>query len=129
MPDSRPLPRQSLRFAAIGILAGLMVMLPLGEVLRYQTDQVQALRAERALLDPLAQAVSLQRSLISHDDVASRVLGGRRQLEDERLLRQAEVDDAVLQLKSTLAAGLWERALAETDDLSLDWRELSGRIS
>lgn len=129
MPDSRPLPRQSLRFAAIGILAGLMVMLPLGEVLRYQTDQVQALMAERALLDPLAQAVSLQRSLISHDDVASRVLGGRRQLEDERLLRQAEVDDAVLQLKSTLAAGLWERALAETDDLSLDWRELSGRIS
>ena len=112
----------------MAILAGLMVMLPLGEVLRYQTDEAQALMAERALLDPLAHAVSLQRSLISHGEVAQHVLGGRRQLEGERMLRQYEVDEAVLQLKTTLSAGLWDRALAETDDLALDWRELSGRI-
>lgn len=128
MPESRPPPRLSLRFAAIGTLAGLMVLLPLGEVLRYQTDEIQMLMAERALLDPLAHAVGVQRSLLSHGEVASRVLAGRRQLESERRLRQLEVDVVVHDLKGTLSAGLWDRALAEADDLAHDWRELAGRI-
>ena len=128
MSESRPPPRLSLRFAAIGTLAGLMVLLPLGEVLRYQTDEIQTLMAERALLDPLAHAVGVQRSLLSHGELAGRVLAGRRQLENERRLRQAEVDAAVHELKGTLAAGLWERALAEADDLAHDWRDLAGRI-
>lgn len=131
MPESRPPPpppRLSLRFAAIGTLAALMVLLPLGEVLRHQTDEIQMLVAERALLDPLAHAVDVQRSLIGHGEAAGRVLAGRRQLEGERRLRQAEVDDALHALKSTLAAGLWDRALAETDDLARDWHDLALRI-
>ena len=131
MSESRPPPpppRLSLRFATIGTLAALMVLVPLGEVLRYQTDEIQMLVAERALLDPVAHAVDVQRSLIGHGDVAGRVLAGRRQLEGERRLRQAEVEDAIHALKSTLAAGLWHRALAETDDLAHDWHDLALRI-
>lgn len=128
MPESRPPTRLSLRFAAFGALAALMVLLPLGEVLRYQTDEVQMLTAERAMLDPLAHAVALQRSLIGHGEAAARVLAGRRQLEGERRLRQAEVDGAVHELKGTLSAGMWDRALAETDDLAYDWQTLAGRI-
>ena len=128
MSESRPPTRLNLRFAAFSALAALMVLLPLGEVLRFQTDELQMLTAERALLDPLAHAVALQRSLLGHGDVAARVLAGRRQLEGERRLREAEVDGAVHDLKGTLAAGMWDRALAETDDLAHDWQALAGSI-
>lgn len=128
MPENRPPPRLSLRFAAFGLLAGLMVLLPLGEVLRYQTDEIQVLRAERALLDPLAHAVRLQRNLVGHGEVAARVLAGRRQLEVERRLRKSEVDVALLELRGTLSAGLWVRALDEADELGQDWKLLAGRI-
>jgi hypothetical protein len=128
MPENRPSPRLNLRSAAFGLLASLMVLLPLGEVLRYQSTEIQLLKAERALLDPLADAVNLQRQLLGHDEVAARVLAGRRQLEAERRLRQAGVDAALQELQGTLSAGFWHRALAEADELGQDWKSLASRI-
>jgi hypothetical protein len=106
----------------------LMVLLPLGEVLRHQALDIQALTAERALLDPLSQAVAVQRGLLSHSDLCQRLLTGRIQLEPERKLRQAVVDNALFDLKSTLSAGLWVGALGEAGQLTLDWRDLVHRI-
>lgn len=105
-----------------------MVLLPLGEVLRHQTQDIQAMTAERALLDPLSQAVSVQRGLLSHSDLCQRLLAGRSALEPERKLRQAVVDTALWDLKNTLSAGLWVTALGEAGQLTLDWQDLIHRL-
>lgn len=105
-----------------------MVLLPLGEVMRHQAQDIRALSAERALLDPLSQAVAVQRGLLSHSDLCQRLLAGRPQLEPERKLRQTVVDTALWDLKSTLSAGLWVPALGEAGQLTLDWRLLIHRL-
>ena len=128
MPDHSPTPRPSWRSAALGAVGGLMVLLPLGEVLRHQVQDIQALAAERAMLDPLSQAVAVQRGLLSHSDLCQRLLAGRTQLEPERMLRQAVVDTALWDLKNTLSVGLWVPALGEAGQLTLDWRNLILRI-
>lgn len=128
MPDRRPPQRLSLRFALLAAIGGLMVLLPFGEVLRYQGEEIRELMSERAALDPLSRALQVQRGLLGHDEVASRVLAGRQQLEAERRLRQADVDGALWNLKGTLSSGLWIRALAEADALTDDWRDLARRI-
>lgn len=128
MPDRSPTPRPSWRTAALGAVGGLMVLLPLGEVVRHQTQDLQVLASERALLDPLSQAVAVQRGLLSHSDLCQRLLAGRLQLEPERKLRQALVDTALWDLQNTLSAGLWGRALGEAGQLTQDWRNLTQRI-
>lgn len=105
-----------------------MVLLPLGEVMRHQAQEFQLMSAERAQLDPLAQAVAVQRGLLSHSELCQRLLAGRAALEPERQLRQAVVDTALWDLKNTLAAGLWVSALGEAGQLGLDWRALTQRI-
>lgn len=128
MPDRSPTTRSSWRSAALGAVGGLMVLLPLSGVMRHQAQEFRVLSAERALLDPLSQAVSVQRGLLSHSELCQRLLAGRAPLEPERKLRQAVVDTALWDLKNTLAAGLWVTALAEASQLSLDWRGLTHRI-
>lgn len=129
MPDS-PTPRRlRLKFAALGAIGAAMVLLPLSQVLRYQGAEIQALVAERATLDPLAQALAVQRGLLGHRDVSERVLRGRLQLEDERRLRKAQVDESLWALQATLSAGFWVKALGESVVLTQDWRELAGRIA
>lgn len=127
--DRRPPARLSLRFAALATAGGLMVLLPLGEVWRYHGAELKALNAERAALDPLSQALAVQRGLLSHDPVAARVLAGRLQLEPERRLRQADVDAALWDLRGTLSAGLWTRALGEATQMTQDWRDLARRVT
>ncbi len=129
MPDLPPSKRLRLKFAAIGTVGAAMVLLPLAQVLRYQAADLEAMVAERTTLDPLAHAVAVQRGLLGHRDVAERVLRGRLQLEAERRLRKAEVDDALWALQGTLSAGFWAKALRESDALTQDWRLLAGRVA
>ena len=125
MPERQPPTRRRLPHAALAAAAGLAALWPLGQVLNLHSDELRALQAERAALDPVAQALQVHRSLLSHEQTAARVLSGRHALEPERRLRQAEVDGAIWQLKGTLSAGLWERALDEAQALELDWRKLA----
>lgn len=129
MPEPRPSPRLRLKFAALGAVGGAMVLLPLGQVLRYQGAELQSLMSERAALDPLSHALAVQRNVIGHRDVAQRVLLGRAQLEPERRLRQGAVDQSLWALQGALSAGRWVRALGEVGAMMLDWRELTRRIA
>lgn len=117
------------RLAALSIVGALMVALPLGQVLRYQNAELQALLAQRAGLDPVARAVDVQRSLLVHRDVASQVLRGKRAFENERRVRQGEVDDRVNALATALMAGAWQRAVHESDALREDWALLARQIN
>ena len=129
MPDTPTSQSLRLKFAAIAAVGAAIVLLPLGQVLRYQNADLQALVAERATLDPLTHALAVQRSLLGHRDVTERVLRGRLQLEAERRLRKTEVDESLWALQGTLSAGFWLKALAESDALTQDWRTLASRVA
>ncbi len=126
---ARPASSSRHKLTALGVVAALVVALPLVQVLRYQNAELQAVFDARAGLDPVARAVAVQRGLLAHRDLAAQVLGGRPALEPARRLRQAEVDDRLAALSLALASGAWERALQEAHALYEDWSALSRRVS
>ena len=128
MSEPRPLLRLRLKFAAVGLFGAALVALPLSQVLRYQSAELQTLLSERQALDPLTNAVAVQRNLISHRDATDHVLRGRSQLEPERRLRQGSVDESLWTLQGTLSAGQWLLALTESGAMLQDWRTLVQRI-
>jgi hypothetical protein len=117
------------RMALLGLIGALALVLPLSQVLRFQVEALIEDRSERARLDPLAEAVAVQRGLIGHDEVATRVLRGRTALEGERRLRQAEVDHHLFTLQASLQAGAWQPAWREAQALQADWRLLAGHVA
>ncbi len=115
--------------AALSLVGATLVALPVVQLLRYQSAELNALTAGRAKLDPVARAVHLQRGLLAHRDIAGQVLGGHPGLEPERKLRQNEVDGRMAAMMVALATGHWELAIGEADDLHLDWRQLTQQVS
>jgi hypothetical protein len=116
------------KFAALGVVAVAMVATPLVQVLRYQTAEIQAALYEQAGLDPVSGAVTLQHALLAHRDIAGLVLRGVLQLEPERTMRQAEVDDRAATLEITLLALKLPRAVGEAQALRQDWVTLVPRV-
>ena len=64
--------------AALSLVGAVLVALPVAQLLRYQSAELDALTAGRTRLDPVARAVHVQRGLLAHRDVAAQVLGGSR---------------------------------------------------
>jgi hypothetical protein len=130
MPDPALAPRRPrLKLLLAAALAAASVALPLSPVWRAHSEEIEALAAERALLDPLTRAHMLQRNLLDHADVSTRVLQGRGALEPERRLRQHLVDTELVGLQATLAAGLWTRALGEAQAMAQGWRTLTWQVA
>lgn len=117
------------KFAALGVVGAVMVLLPMAQLLRYQSAEIQTLELQRASLDPMGDAVALQRSLQAHGDVARAVLQGRLLLEPQRQQRQSDVNRRLDELGHALAAGLWERALDEAHALAGDWAVLARQVA
>ena len=106
-----------------------MVAVPLVQVLRYESAEMQAVLAQQASLDPIARAVAVQYGLLAHRDTAGLVLRGQQLLEPERQLRQGEVDDRLTDLTATLDALHSERAINEAQVLAQDWGALAQQVS
>ena len=115
--------------AALGLVVALMVALPLVQLLQHQNAEAKALAAAQARLDPLAQAVGVQRALLAHRDTAALVLTGQDTFEPERRHRQRDVDQQLSTLTSTLLSGQWRLALEEADALRADWRLLANKCA
>ena len=113
------------RLAALSVLGALVVALPLGQVLRYQSAEMELLAAQREGLNPVTRAVDVQRGLLAHRDTTAEVLGGDQRMEPERRVRQAEVDERLAYLAVALTTGPWDRAVRESDALRDDWLLLS----
>jgi len=130
MPDTPPPTRPTLRLklAALSTVGVAMVVLPLAQVLHYQDAQLQSALQEQAALDPLARAVTVQRSLLAHRDVAGRVLRGQLAFEAERQARQREVDAHVARLAAVPAVLASGRALDESTALRDDWTLLARQV-
>ncbi len=114
--------------AALSLVGATLLALPVVQLLRYQSAELNALAAGRAKLDPVARAVHLQRGLLAHRDIAGQVLGGHPDLEPERKLRQNEVDGRMATMMVALASGRWDLAIGEADDLHQDWRQLAQQV-
>lgn len=127
--SDRRLARLNHKFAALGVVGAVMVLLPTSQLLRYQSTEIQTLELQRASLDPMGDAVALQRSLQAHGDAARPVLQGRLQLEPQRQQRQADVNRRLDELGHALAAGLWARALDEAHALAGDWATLARQVA
>lgn len=129
MTDRRRLARINQKFAALGVVGAVMVLLPLAQLLRYQSAELQTLAMQRAALDPMADAVALQRSLMAHADAARPVLQGKVQAEPQRLQRKADVDSRLTDLSQALSSGQWSRAIGEAQALATDWAELAQQVA
>jgi hypothetical protein len=127
-PAAAPARRAGWRVALLGLIGVLALVLPLAQVLNLQVLSLAEDRAERARLDPLAEALALHRALAGHDAVSTRVLRGRLALEAERRLRKAGVDRDLAALQATLWAGDWPQARREATALRAGWHELAGAI-
>jgi hypothetical protein len=123
-----PHPRPRWRVLLLGLIGGLALVLPLAQVLLYQVDALHEDRAELARLDPLAEALAVQRGLSDHGSVADLVLRGRRGLEPERQLRQQVVDRHVDALRAALPPRVWPLARREADGLAADWALLARAV-
>jgi hypothetical protein len=117
------------RLAALSLVGSLMVALPLVQVLRYQNAEIAILLSTEAGLNPVAQAVGAQRSLMTHRAVSAEVLRGALDKEPERKLRQSQVDLQVKLLTTAVHGGTWGRAEAETSALREDWIVLARQIA
>ncbi len=120
--------RPSRRLAALSAAGAVVIALPLVQVLRFQADELAAVRHERAGLDPMAHTVDVQRKVIGHRDLSSLVLRGQVALEPQRLQQQQAVDTAVAVLATDFASGLWSRARGESEALRDDWSRLKPEI-
>lgn len=129
MSDRRRLARLNQKFAALGVVGAVMVLLPLAQLLRYQSAELQTLAVQRAALDPMADAVAVQRSLMAHAEAARPVLQGRLVAEPQRLQRKAEVDRRLADLGQALTAGFWGRAIGEAEVLAADWSALAEQVA
>jgi hypothetical protein len=117
------------RFAALGLVGGAMVCLPLLQLLQYQSTELEWAQAQRAALDPAAEAVAVQRRLLAHRDAAGRVLRGREEQEPERRTRQAEVDTQLTRLQQALEEGHWGLPQEEARRLGQDWALLAHQVT
>lgn len=133
MSDAVPNPaadqRPRWRVLLLGLIGGAAVVLPLAQLLLFQVDALRQDRAQLAWLDPVAEAVGVQRGLADHEAVAARTLGDRRELEDERRQRQAVVDRHLEALRTALPPRLWPLARREADGLAADWRLLAHAVA
>jgi hypothetical protein len=130
-PESAPpaAPRSRQKFFAFSAVGVAMVCVPLVQLLHYQSGDLQQLQAERALLDPVTQAVSTQYSLLTHRDLAAQVLTGRKQFEPDRRYAQGDVDANLQTLSTVLTTGSWTFALAEAHSLQTDWQQLAEQVT
>lgn len=126
-PPANVRPRR--RLAALSAIGAVVLALPLVQVLRFQADELEAVRRERAGLDPMAHAVDVQRKLLLHRDLSSLILRGQDALEPKRQLSERQVDTAVVTLSSDFRSGLWVRARDEAKALDHDWSQLKPQIA
>ncbi len=131
--DAVPAPapaRRHPRLRALALAAAVAAIgaLPLAHVIEHESEELEALAEAQGALEPLQRTVAVQRGLLAHRDAAAQVLAGRAELEDERRVRQGEVDDRLVALAVALAGGPWEHAVRESDALREDWSLLARRV-
>lgn len=131
MPDSPPRRPvvSSRRLAVLGLLAMLVVALPVSELWRQYRVHLDALVLARDVMEPLGHATATQRALLAHRGSAHAVLSGAADQETPRRQAQQEVETRQAQLSGSLARRRLAYALSEAEALEHDWHALVGAIT
>ena len=113
------------KFALLGIFAFIAVLLPTYQT--FNTEQAAidfALEEKRGLLPINAQLATLQ-ALQLHRGITSAALGGDATQKAAQAAKQAEVDKAILQVDTQLAADPRETLLKSWAQFKRDWALVS----
>jgi hypothetical protein len=116
------------RLAALSLVGVALCAVPLVQVLRYQSAEIELARAALLGLDPVAGTIAVQRGLLEHRDATATLLRGQPDAEGPRRQRQGEVDARLAVLQQTLAQRGAPRPVQEVQALNADWRTLVQRI-
>lgn len=117
------------RFAVLGVVGVVMAVTPWVGPLREQARELQAALDAHSMLDPVGQAVMLQRGLLAHQPAARRVLRGESAVEPERAAHARAVDQQIAALAGALRTGHLGLALEESHALQADWHALVQAIT
>jgi hypothetical protein len=115
--------------AALSVVGALMVALPVLQVLRFQSEQIDALVRHHASLNPMLLAVQVQRGVLAHRDLSAQVLRGRDALEAPRQQRQRQIDQSMLQLVTDLDFMHLALAVREAQTLHDDFATLATQVT
>jgi hypothetical protein len=115
--------------AALSIVGALMVCLPVVQVLRFQSEQIEALVRHRESLNPMLRAVQVQRGVLAHRDLSAQVLRGRSALEAARQQHQQELEQRMQLLVTDLDFMHLGLALREAQTLHDDFVSLATQVT
>jgi methyl-accepting chemotaxis protein len=119
----------SRKFALIGLIAALMLLLPTTLLVRSDLTRLTAAKQQHAGLAPAQAAVTLMHYTQQHRGLAAVVLGGDEAAATTLQGKQAEVDKALAALQAA-AAALGDQHLAgELARMADDWRALAQAVS
>jgi hypothetical protein len=117
------------RVAALSLVGAMMVALPLVQVLRFQTEQIDLLIKHQSALNPVARAVQVQRGVMAHRDLAHQVLQGLDAAEPDRLRQQQAVSQTSTSLSRELHDAHYMAAHQEALALQQDFALLAPKIA
>ena len=116
------------KLAALSVVGVAMCLLPLWQVLRYQSTEIERGRAAEFGPDAAVLAVAVQRALLGHRDAAGQVLRGQPALEAERRELQVQVDLRLVELHHGVRLRGPQPAVQETQAMRSDWLQLAQRV-
>jgi hypothetical protein len=116
------------KLAALGVVGMALCVLPLLQLLRWHSLELQWVLNETEQVQPAVLAVQLQRALVQHQGSAARVLRGQTEADAQRRQEQAQVDAQLLTLAHRLEPGGLLPAKIELQAMRRDWPVLVQRI-
>lgn len=116
------------KLAALGVVGMALCVLPLLQLLRWHSLELQWVLNETEQVQPAVLAVQLQRALVQHQGSAARLLRGQTEADAQRRQEQAQVDAQLLTLAHRLEPGGLLPAKIELQAMRRDWPVLVQRI-
>jgi hypothetical protein len=116
------------KLAALSVVGVAMCLLPLWQVMRFQSSEIDRSRAAEYGPDPAVLAVAVQRALLGHRDAAGQVLRGQGAVENERRELQVQVDLRLVELNHGVQMHGPQVAVQEAQTMRSDWLALASRV-
>jgi methyl-accepting chemotaxis protein len=116
------------KFAALGVVAAAMCAIPLSQIVRLKSAEIEVASAEDAGLDPVRSALALQTHLHLHAALVSRVLEGDTHADTERRASQADIGKAFETLTQQ-TKGLGSTSASDAvDSMRTEWNQVAKSI-
>ncbi|WP_310564010.1 methyl-accepting chemotaxis protein [Hydrogenophaga sp.] len=117
------------KFLVLGLIALLMVSLPVTFAVRGELTVWEAARAEAAGIAPAGHILQLVQLSQQHRGLSANVLGGNEALQGEREKRQAAIGQLLPQVRASLGALNTPALGTELQAIETEWAELSRAVA